>query len=149
MIDLRIQYAPDDCGQIDPTQVRKFCVVYELFDVDQSPVGLVVTEGTKITWDTASRHDEGWSQTALQWWIEKDENGKWTLWLERNTDGHDCDGRLTSHDLFSCELEETEGSPMLQIKELTERDYPHAWMAAKWTAVSARQRDMAAERAGY
>lgn len=117
-------------------------------------VKLSIPAGHKFTHFHADRHEEGWSIEETSWEFD---GHKVTIHAE--TDGTDCDGRLSSSDVLTC--------PVSRLRDRV----PHAGVVInddRWDVVqkynsvidgeirlpafdyvSQSQRDYAAERAGY
>jgi hypothetical protein len=57
-----------------------------------SPVKLTLRPGQRFSWFCKEPHEEGWSSEFQRWGL--DERG-WLVFNEWETDGRDCDGRLS------------------------------------------------------
>lgn len=60
-------------------------------------VKLKLEEGQKVRHFSGFAHEEGWSSTTETFWFD----GR-KVWSHVVNDGRDCDGRLTTEDLFFC-----------------------------------------------
>jgi len=97
------------------------------FSVDHAGSAVILTlrPGQSLSWGHYYNHEEGWSSEGCTW---RYRDGK--LHVEHDTDGTDCDGRLSTH------------------VELV-ADVPASGAFPHWDEVNSGQRDYAAEAAGY
>ncbi|MAF72504.1 MAG: hypothetical protein CMH39_00580 [Micrococcales bacterium] len=90
-----------------------------------------------------SRHEEGWTSMWVRYSVEEDAIGKYVL-REWESDGVDCDGRLSSSGKHFCYLQNLRDRPM--------HGYDHETTPVflpKWEELERRQRDYSAEAMGY
>ena len=78
--------------------------------------------GNSITRESGGDTEEGWSSSSDQWWMD----AEGIVHCENNTDGCDCDGRMSTH---------WEGVWNMNTQQ--------------WERVSSGQRDYTAESMGY
>lgn len=107
--------------------VARFWTYHEGF------VKLTVVEGQPLHWSTRGPTDEGWASRSETWWVEG-----YTLFNRTETDGVDCDGRLSTCDVYSCSFD-----------DLDSHETPEGVKTPEWSRVSGRQRDYSAEAMGY
>lgn len=92
-------------------------------------VKLTLWPGDKITWHSGANHEEGWGTREIQVTLDAD-NGR--LYMADVRDGRDCDGRLTTLDMYTARPDDLNEEGLVQ-----------------WNCISSRQRDYAAEAMGY
>lgn len=78
------------------------------------------TESEPLVFETGGPHEEGWSSETVRYWM--DEHG--FVFCESDSDGCDCDGRLSRH-------------------------WEGMWNGRGWITLDRSQRDYAAEAMGY
>ncbi len=98
-------------------------------------VKVTVRNGQTLSWGYASTHDEGWSSYHESW-----ENEGGILRSETFSDGTDCDGRMSQHGEYHCEVSkihadtDCNGTPILRVP---------------WEHGRGWQQDYSAEAMGY
>jgi hypothetical protein len=97
-----------------------------------SPVRLTLKPGKSLRWWHGERHEEGWSSEGIVW-TYTDEDVRRQI----NTDGTDCDGRLSTHNVQRAELHQ------LNARTVEGTAFPD------WHMVEQSQRDYTAEAMGY
>ena len=110
-------------------------------DVNGSPVKITLRPGQELNWAHYGRDEEGYSQTHYQW--------AWTgtiLCETVNFDGSDCDGRTSSHGKYFTTPDKFQANAHVAYDE--RNDYSGIRFP-EWQKLSRRQRDYAAEAAGY
>jgi hypothetical protein len=100
-------------------------------------VRLKLKPGQGHTWWRAWSHEEGWSSESITWSYPK---GMMQIYRTNETDGTDCDGRLSTCTETYCPLDRLHAWP--------NQDRDGAALPA-WERLSSRQRDYSAEAAGY
>lgn len=105
------------------------------WDYTASPVKITLSPGQKLTYKKYETDDEGWILKNITW--EYIDN---ILICVIYTDGVDCDGRLSSIQAFSCEIEDLFSGG---VNEELNIKYP------KWNLLNCSQRDYSAESMGY
>lgn len=110
--------------------------------VNDGFVKLTLQPGQELRWHHAWHNGEGWSAEGYTWLYADDEP---TVYETHDTDGRDCDGRLSTHDEFYC--------PIAELQTTAERpdQWEGFWADRKpnWERLKAWQRDYAAEAMGY
>lgn len=99
-------------------------------------VRLKLTEGRPLQWWREWATEEGWAAEGERWRLEGD-----TVIRESHTDGRDCDGRLATYSVAACRVDRLDGWPFTDSHGCTPLPL--------WELVDNRQRDYAAEAAGY
>ena len=101
-----------------------------------SPVRLKMTPGQSLEWGNSYRTDEGWASEFERW-----EYDGFEVTCESETDGCDCDGRLSRHyETVALVSDLAAGS--------ADMDDPLVVFPV-WQRVSSGQRDYSAEAMGY
>jgi hypothetical protein len=103
--------------------------------VNGSPVKLTLRRGTEISHGDFWGTEEGWSSERQSWSFDGDD-----LYRVDETDGVDCDGRLSTWAEYHC--------PVAQKAGLTSPGYPDIALP-EWRPIGMSQRDYAAEAMGY
>lgn len=98
-----------------------------------SPVRLTLHQGKGLSWQFSHPTEEGYHEEGATYFLNGD-----TLTQEWWYDGRDCDGRMTREGECECRIDQLAAG--YQEGEIT-------W--PKWEPVNSRQRDYAAEAAGY
>ncbi len=101
-------------------------------------VRITLHSGTPIEFSGGGRHEEGWSAWGVKYTLE---NGVVTY--EHWTDGTDCDGRLSTEQVYECKLED------LNRREANAEYGGAGVFLPEWKEVTASQRDYTAEACGY
>ena len=104
--------------------------------INLSPVKITLKPDQELYWGWRRRSEEGWDAEYETWLLE---DGVVTSTVD--TDGCDCDGRLSTHQSFVCPVERLQDGH--QPEEYPDVVYP------AWEREEASQRDYAAEAAGY
>lgn len=99
-------------------------------------VKLTVCPGKPVAFVKGGRHDEGWSYTRIEYRNEGDN----VLHRTVESDGVDCDGRLSTFEESWCPKEELAA---------WQSPYEGAPMLPNWQYGRSRQRDYRAEAYGY
>lgn len=103
-------------------------------------VKLTLRPEQMLEWYRWARHDEGWSSESIQWKHAMDR-----VVRESETDGTDCDGRLTQRTVTECLLERL---TLCTAHKSSEREWTPVGVP-EWEQVEASQRDYFAEAMGY
>jgi hypothetical protein len=101
--------------------------------VNDGPVKLTLTDGQTLTHGGFCRHEEGWSSWSTSWEYEHN-----IVIRVDETDGYDCDGRLSTHTKCGCCVEDLHMGATMDGTT-----YP------AWLTIGSSQRDYTAEAAGY
>ena len=113
-------------------------------------VKLTLRPGSTLWWSHYTSHDEGWSSETVEWFLGDDVVTRTT-----ETDGSDCDGRLSRSYVDECGIGELASVPAMKQCEYSEEHWdgweidPTRPMRPDWQKVRSGQRDYAAEAAGY
>lgn len=112
-------------------------------------VKLTLRPGESLQWFTWNTHNEGWSSECVEWSLEDDVVTRTT-----ETDGSDCDGRLSRSYIDECGIGE-----LASVPAMIQCEFDEEWDGWKidlsqpkrpdWQKVRSGQRDYAAEAAGY
>lgn len=102
--------------------------------VNDGMVKITLRPRQGLSWYHWWRHDEGWSSETESWYHD----GAGVLHVT-DTDGRDCDGRMSTEYRSRCRLS------MLGARRIPECSEP----LPEWERVSSSQRDYQAEAAGY
>jgi hypothetical protein len=116
--------------------------------INGAEVKITLRPGQKLEWNWYSRHEEGWSSGGQLWRHDGDR-----VTNESFSDGTDCDGRMSSsieNEALLTELAiELKRSDWVSGPDGGLIEKPYTIIRPNWTEVSHRQRDYAAEAAGY
>ena len=108
-------------------------VTFRIYDVSLDAVRvLTLTEGQEIVVEHGGPTEEGWHSERHTYHLD----GARVV-RESETDGQDCDGRLSTSTVYACPLTD------LEAHECDGLGYP------LWSRVTGRQRDYSAEAMGY
>ncbi len=106
----------------------------------QSPVRITLYAGKPIETCEGGPHDEGYSYSRATYSLEKDPEGFLVVVKEWESDGRDCDGRLTRHGICEC---------LRPNLDQGYHDEEHNVVYPSWDSISRSQRDEYAEAMGY
>ena len=107
-------------------------------------VKLSIAPGCGLHHATGGRTDEGWSSECSAWWVDAEQPD--TVWSSHDSDGVDCDGRLSRSATFCCRVDQLDANDLDHL-DPAERDGVPGVPA--WERAHASQRDYAAEAMGY
>lgn len=112
-------------------------------------VKITLKPGQQLRWGHGGPDDEGWSSECFQWELLDD-----VVLMEYDTDGRDCDGRMSTHQEFWCQRE--------NLMDRVARHYGldndgraivthenRVVMLPTWQKGGCSQRDYTAESMGY
>ena len=106
-----------------------------------------VKYGQTLTWGHRGPTDEGWSSECQEWTFEDKQ-----ITRICDSDGRDCDGRLSHHAEFHCPLLELNAVPILNWDGYDGTFEPQpipGMFCPAWQKGKASQRDYTAEAMGY
>lgn len=121
--------------------------------VHGSPVRIALRDGDTVEHGESSLHEEGWSSEAVTWERVGD-----VVYQTTDTDGRDCDGRMSTHDVAQCHVSKlADYQPAQQPSRLDAKlrgldlleNYPEGPRVPMWERVTSRQRDYSAEAMDY
>ncbi len=111
--------------------------------INDGHVRLTLRPGDVLCHCVGGRTDEGWSSEQHVWTHEGDH-----LELTVDTDGVDCDGRLSTNATLACPIGNVHAHEFGDFDDDRQRVSTGLFGPA-WERVSAGQRDYSAEAAGY
>lgn len=126
--------------------MTKMPISFHEWDNESEKYALVIlnedNEYTVEEYDS-NRHEEGWTSMWVRYSVEEDAIGKYVL-REWESDGVDCDGRLSNSGEDFCYLHNLRNRPMYGYDHETTPIF-----LPEWEALERRQRDYSAEAMGY
>lgn len=131
-------------------QNRKYPVARFWDYINGDYVKLNIYPGDCLRWHTSSPTDEGWNSETIEYHYGTDNDGL-IIYVIHETDGCDCDGRLSRHYEWLCPIEALrDGQPMIigYDKNGVGIDSPTEFMP-EWIKTTSCQRDYSAEAMGY
>lgn len=127
--------------------VRFFC-----YDPAIKGVRFIVLDTDQPYLDSELREptEEGFHAVHTRW--ELDEEGGRVV-CTQDTDGRDCDGRHSTHEVEACPLADLAGfqprAPTTWVGDKAVEGAVEPFQTPIWTRIEGSQRDYAAEAAGY